>query len=196
LGVFKLGSIELDAPLEFLGPPRCGVQTAAGAVLNLIKPAPRESIVVFRAGSAGLAGLLAERLAGCGAIIAVDIRLNRLQLARSLGPTHSVDNPQMGAVAAIREIIGSGAHCCAGGLGGAGGIPPGRRLTLMCGTCVLVGSAEQSAGPFHPASGRSLLSPAASRSNRLATFYDFAAINQAADAVDGTAIKQLLRIPQ
>src|SRR5215472_1396631 len=99
-----------DAPLEFLGPLGCGLQTGAGAVLNVMQPEAGKSFAVFGAGSVGLAGLMAAKLAGCDPIIAVDIRASRLELARSLGATHTIDNARGDAVAAIRDVTGSGAH--------------------------------------------------------------------------------------
>jgi aryl-alcohol dehydrogenase len=52
---------------------------------------------------------MAAKLSGCDPIIAVDIRANRLELARSLGATHAIDNARHDAVAKIRAITG-GAH--------------------------------------------------------------------------------------
>jgi hypothetical protein len=55
-----------------LGPFGCGVQTGAGAVLNVMQPAAGQSIAVYGVGGVGLAGLMAARIAGCDPIIAVD----------------------------------------------------------------------------------------------------------------------------
>ena len=79
-------------------------------MLNVMMPQPGKSFAVFGAGSVGLAGLMAARLAGCDPLIAVDIRTNRLELARSLGATHTIDNARDDAVAKIREMTGGGAH--------------------------------------------------------------------------------------
>jgi aryl-alcohol dehydrogenase len=56
--VFK---VRRDAPLEFLGPLGCGLQTGAGAVLNVMQPEAGKSFAVFGAGSVGLAGLMAAK---------------------------------------------------------------------------------------------------------------------------------------
>jgi aryl-alcohol dehydrogenase len=101
--------VRQDAPIELLGPFACGVQTGAGAVLNVMTPEPGKSFVVFGAGPVGLAGLMAAKLAGCDPVIAVDIRANRRALARALGATHAIDNTREDAVAAIRRITGGGA---------------------------------------------------------------------------------------
>ena len=62
-----------SVPIEMLGPLACGGQTGAGAVLNVMKPAPGDSFGVFGVGSVGLSGLMAAKIAGCDPIIAVDV---------------------------------------------------------------------------------------------------------------------------
>jgi aryl-alcohol dehydrogenase len=213
--------VRRDAPLDFLGPLGCGLQTGAGAVLNVMKPEAGESFAVFGAGSVGLAGLMSARLAGCDPIIAVDIRANRLELARSLGATHTIDDARDDAVAKIREITDGGARFTLE----TSALPPVFRQAVDClltrGTCVLVGSARRGTEVSFEMStmqaGRIVRGVIQGDSrpdqfipqlvdlfvagrfpiDRLVTFYDFAAINQAAaDAVNGTTIKPVLRMPQ
>src|SRR5438445_8995158 len=69
-----------DAPLELLGPLGCGLQTGAGAVLNVMQPHAGQGIAIYGVGGVGLAGLMAARLAGCDPIIAVDRLPRRLAL--------------------------------------------------------------------------------------------------------------------
>jgi aryl-alcohol dehydrogenase len=82
--------VRRDAPLEFLGPHGCGLQTGGEAVFNVMQPEAGKSFAVFGAGSVGLAALMAAKVVGCDPIIAVDIRPNRLELARSLGAAHTI----------------------------------------------------------------------------------------------------------
>src|SRR5215813_9918728 len=70
--------IRRDAPIEMLGPLGCGLQTGAGAVLNVMQPSAGQSIAVYGVGGVGLAGLMAARIAGCDPIVAVDRLANRL----------------------------------------------------------------------------------------------------------------------
>src|SRR5437763_9430153 len=77
--------IRRDAPVDMLGPLGCGLQTGAGAVLNVMQPREGQSLVVFGVGGVGLAGLMAGRIAGCEPTIAVDRLSARLTLARELG---------------------------------------------------------------------------------------------------------------
>jgi aryl-alcohol dehydrogenase len=76
-----------DLPLEVAAAFACGVNTGAGAVLNVLKPGAGSSIAVFGVGSVGLAAVMAARIVGCATIYAVDLHDNRLELARELGAT-------------------------------------------------------------------------------------------------------------
>ena len=81
-GVVK---VRRDAPLNILGPLGCGIQTGAGAVLNVFGMKPGQTLAVFGAGSLGLSAVMAARIAGAAEVVAVDIHPNRLQLAAELG---------------------------------------------------------------------------------------------------------------
>jgi aryl-alcohol dehydrogenase len=83
--------VRKDAPLEMLGPLGCGIQTGAGAVLNVLKPEKGSSFALFGCGGVGLAALMGARIAGCDPIVAVDKVTSRLELAKKLGATHVID---------------------------------------------------------------------------------------------------------
>jgi aryl-alcohol dehydrogenase len=212
--------VRRDAPLEFLGPLGCGLQTGAGAALNVMQPEAGKSFAVFGAGSVGLAGLMAAKVAGCEPIIAVDIRTNRLELAEALGATHTIDNAREDAVAKIQQITGGGDHFTLE----TSAVPAVFRQAVDClltrGTCALVGSARRGTEVSFEMStlqaGRLVRGVIQGDSqpdqfipflvdlfvagkfpiDRLVTFYDFAAINHAAaDAVSGATIKPVLRMP-
>ena len=213
--------VRKDAPLECLGPLGCGLQTGAGAVLNVMKPAPGKSFAVFGAGSVGLAGLMAAKVAQCDPIVAVDVRANRLALARELGATHAIDNAAENAVETIRQITGGGAHFTLE----TSALPAVFRQAVDClrpyGTCVLVGSARRGVEASFEMpvlqAGRTVRGVVQGDSrptafiprlvdlfmagrfplDRLITFYDLADIDRAAaDAVAGATIKPVLRMPQ
>ncbi|MBI2913349.1 MAG: NAD(P)-dependent alcohol dehydrogenase [Chloroflexi bacterium] len=101
--------VPADVPLEKLGPLGCGVQTGAGAVLNVAKVGLGESVAVFGCGGVGLSAVMAARLARASPIIAIDLVDSRLELARELGATHAVNAAEANPVAKIREITGGGA---------------------------------------------------------------------------------------
>ena len=97
-----------DIPLEILGPLGCGVITGAGAVLNTLRPAAGSSIAIFGAGMVGMSALMAAVVSGCTTVIMVDLVPSRLELARSLGATHTVNAGETDPVVAIRETTGGG----------------------------------------------------------------------------------------
>lgn len=99
-----------SAPLEILAPLGCGIQTGAGAVLNVLQPPAGTSFAVFGAGAVGLSGLMAAKIANCTTIIAVDVHDSRLELAKSLGATHTVNAAKVDVIEAIAAITGGGVN--------------------------------------------------------------------------------------
>jgi aryl-alcohol dehydrogenase len=95
--------------LTVAAPLGCGVQTGAGAVLNVLRPANEASLVVFGAGSVGLSAVMAADAAGVGTIIAVEPVAGRRLLAAELGATATVDPASDDVVDAMRQLTGAGA---------------------------------------------------------------------------------------
>lgn len=94
-------------PLQLLGPLGCGFQTGAGAVLNTMNPRPGDTLVVNGCGGVGLAAVMAGRIAGCGAVVAVDLHRTRLDAATRVGATHTVDaSDQPDLPAAVAALLG------------------------------------------------------------------------------------------
>jgi len=102
--------VPVDAPLELLGPLGCGIQTGAGAVINSLKVSPGSNFVALGAGAVGLSAVMAAQVAGAATIIAVDVVPSRLELARELGATHTINTREVDLVAGVREITGAGAQ--------------------------------------------------------------------------------------
>ncbi len=99
-----------DDLFRMLGPMGCGLQTGAGAMLNVLRPEPGGRVVVFGSGAVGMAAIMAARAMGATTVVAVDRVASRLELALSLGATHAVaaDTPDL--VQHIREICAGGAQ--------------------------------------------------------------------------------------
>lgn len=94
-----------DIPLEILGPLGCGVQTGAGAILKAMKVPVGATVAVFGVGTVGLAAIMAARVADAATIIAIDVNVERLELAKKLGATHVVNAAEGTNVCAeIRQI--------------------------------------------------------------------------------------------
>ncbi|MBX7449109.1 NAD(P)-dependent alcohol dehydrogenase [Mycolicibacterium sp. 3033] len=89
-------------------PLGCGFQTGAGAVLNLMRPHPGSSVVVFGGGAVGLAGVLAALAAEAKTVVVVEPSPQRRTLAEDLGAQATLA-PGDDVVAAVRELTGGGA---------------------------------------------------------------------------------------
>lgn len=84
----------------------CGVMTGVGAALNLGAVAHGDTVMVIGCGAVGLAAVQGARLAGAGAIIAVDLDPTKLALAAKMGATEGVDASKEDAVAAGKRATG------------------------------------------------------------------------------------------
>jgi S-(hydroxymethyl)glutathione dehydrogenase/alcohol dehydrogenase len=103
--------IDKEMPLEQASLIGCGVMTGVGAVVNTAKVQPGRSVAVFGCGGVGLNVIQGAALVGAEPIIAVDIRDNKLEMAKLFGATHTVNASQEDPVARIQEISGGpGAH--------------------------------------------------------------------------------------
>jgi aryl-alcohol dehydrogenase len=96
--------VDRDVPLEHLGPLGCGINTGAGTVLNELKPIIGSSLAVFGTGAVGSAAVMAARVAHCAIIVAVDIHDSRLELAKELGATHTINSLNENVAERLAEI--------------------------------------------------------------------------------------------
>ncbi|KAL3465586.1 chaperonin 10-like protein [Aspergillus heterothallicus] len=97
-----------DADLSVYAPIGCGYQTGAGTILNIIKPKPSDVLAIFGLGGVGLSCILAARFAGVQRILAVDVAERKLEIARELGATDTLNPGQCGGdiVAALKKATG------------------------------------------------------------------------------------------
>ncbi|MFF1549070.1 NAD(P)-dependent alcohol dehydrogenase [Streptomyces sp. NPDC058291] len=102
----SLVKVDPDVPLASIAPLGCGVQTGVGAVWNVLRPAAGDTVVVLGAGAVGLSAVMAAALSPATTVIAVDRVPERLELARELGATHTVDAGRTGPGEAVAEITG------------------------------------------------------------------------------------------
>lgn len=208
-----------DDLFQICGPLGCGLQTGAGAIVNVLKPALAESVVVFGTGAVGLAGVMAARAMGASTVIAVDRVKQRLELAHDVGATHSVlAQDGVDVVANIVELTHGGANvsldttavssvlrqaidCLAplGRCGFVGGAPAGATLEVDVRDMMLNGKTlrgiiegDSNADVFIP----KLLEMQANGMfpfEKLVKVYPFEQINQAiADAVSGKTVKPVV----
>ncbi|MFF2484582.1 NAD(P)-dependent alcohol dehydrogenase [Paenibacillus sp. NPDC058071] len=102
--------VDKEVELALLGPLGCGIQTGAGSVLNVLKPAFGSSLAVFGAGGVGLSAVMAAKIAGCEKIIVVDVHEQRLKLAQELGATHVINGKETDAQKELMRITGVGVN--------------------------------------------------------------------------------------
>ncbi len=67
----------------------CALATGFGAVFNVARPMPGQSVAVFGVGRIGLSAVLAAAAAGCTPVVAVDVNDEKLKVASGLGATHA-----------------------------------------------------------------------------------------------------------
>ncbi|MGW3147093.1 S-(hydroxymethyl)mycothiol dehydrogenase [Streptomyces sp. NPDC001177] len=84
----------------------CGVMAGIGAAINTGNVGRGDSVAVIGCGGVGDAAIAGARLAGAARIIAVDIDDRKLETARKLGATHTVNSKETDPVEAVRELTG------------------------------------------------------------------------------------------
>src|SRR3954454_14704112 len=82
----------------------CGVMAGIGAAINTGGVTRGKSVAVIGCGGVGVSAVAGSALAGASPIIAVDIDAKKLEAAKRLGATHTVDSSREDPVARIKEI--------------------------------------------------------------------------------------------
>lgn len=91
---------------EVAGLLGCGVMAGIGAAINTGGVGRGDSVAVLGCGGVGDAAIAGARLAGASTIIAVDLDQRKLEWAKRMGATHTVDARSGDVVAAIRDLTG------------------------------------------------------------------------------------------
>jgi aryl-alcohol dehydrogenase len=210
-----------DVPIELLGPLACGLATGAGAVLNEARPRLGDSILVAGAGAVGLAAIMAARNSGVTKIIAADLHDSRLELARELGATHTINSGTSDMLEEVAGITGSTVDYAFDCTGVISVIETIADTVGMLGTLVLIGGAPADArfsldhvrtlwgkrvmGVLGGGGRSGQLIPALVELyeqgrfpfDRLVKYYELGEIDQAlADSKTGEVVKPILRMTQ
>jgi S-(hydroxymethyl)mycothiol dehydrogenase len=82
----------------------CGVMAGIGAAINTGAVTRGDTVAVFGCGGVGDAAIAGSRLAGARTIIGVDVDDRKLDWARSMGATHTVNSTHADPVEVIRNI--------------------------------------------------------------------------------------------
>jgi aryl-alcohol dehydrogenase len=95
-----------DADLAALAPLGCGVLTGFGSMWNVLDPGPADVVAVYGAGAVGLSAVMAAALRAPAHLIAIDRVASRLDLARELGATATIDAAHEDVAARLAELTG------------------------------------------------------------------------------------------
>ncbi|KAK7887915.1 hypothetical protein LTR67_009309 [Exophiala xenobiotica] len=133
--------VDKSLPLEVLCCIGCGVQTGAGTVINVLKPQVGSSVAIFGVGGVGLAAIMAAKnFTPATKIIAVDIVDSRLEMAKELGATHTLNSKGRDIVELIHSVTdGDGVDCALDGTGNLAVVQAMIAATANNGMAVTVG---------------------------------------------------------
>jgi Zn-dependent alcohol dehydrogenase len=131
--------IDKNMPLDRAALIGCSVMTGVGAVINTAAVPAGASMAVFGAGGVGVNVVQGGALVAAHPVIAVDVRPARLEHARALGATHTVDASREDAPAAIRRLTRLGADYTFVAVGDTRAVTQAIDALAPGGTCVLIG---------------------------------------------------------
>ena len=117
----------------------CAVLTGVGAVVNTAGVRPGQSVVVVGLGGVGLASVLGALACGASPVVAVDLSEDKLALARTLGPVHTVNAADPDAVDQVRALTRGGAEVAIEMAGSARALEAAWKMTRRGGTTVTAG---------------------------------------------------------
>jgi Zn-dependent alcohol dehydrogenase len=135
--------VDPELPFELAALFGCAILTGVGAAVNAARIEAGDRVAVFGLGGVGLSALLGAVLQEAGTIVAVDVVADKLELAKELGATHSVEAGP-GAVAAIRAITDGGVDHAIETVGSAKVLADAYAATRRGGTTTTVGLPDPS----------------------------------------------------
>lgn len=103
-----LVKIREDMPMDRAALIGCSTTTGVGAVFHTAGVEPGSKVAVIGCGGVGLAAINGAAIAGAGQIIAVDMVDSKLELAKALGATHTVNAGSGNAVGEVIEMTQGG----------------------------------------------------------------------------------------
>jgi S-(hydroxymethyl)glutathione dehydrogenase/alcohol dehydrogenase len=102
--------IDPDIPLDIAALVGCGVVTGVGAVFNAAKVEPGSTVAVIGCGGIGLSAVNGAWLAGASRIIAIDRVAAKLEVAREMGATDTINASNVDPVQAVKDLTAGGVH--------------------------------------------------------------------------------------
>lgn len=131
--------IRHDMPLDRAALIGCSVMTGVGAVVNTAAVPAGASMAVFGVGGVGLNVVQGGALVSAYPVVAIDVRAARLDQAKALGASHTIDAGREDAVAAIRALIPRGVDYTFVAVGDVRVVNQAVDALAPGGTCTLIG---------------------------------------------------------
>jgi len=122
----------------------CAVITGVGAVINTARVKPGSSVAVVGLGGIGLNALLGAVLAGARKVIAVDINLQKLEIAKKIGATETFDSRNPDVIKEIRSATDGGVDYAFETAGAVPAMETAYRITKRGGMTVTTGLPDPS----------------------------------------------------
>ncbi|GAB3273328.1 S-(hydroxymethyl)mycothiol dehydrogenase [Arthrobacter pigmenti] len=132
--------VDPEADAAAVGLLGCGVMAGIGSAMNTGNVSRGDSVAVIGCGGVGTAAITGSQLAGATTIIAVDIDDSKLETAKAMGATHTVNSKQTDPVEAIQSLTnGHGANVVIEAVGRPETYKQAFYARDLAGTVVLVG---------------------------------------------------------
>ncbi|HVK20361.1 MAG TPA: S-(hydroxymethyl)mycothiol dehydrogenase [Actinokineospora sp.] len=98
--------VDPEASPTAVGLLGCGVMAGLGAAINTGNVSRGDTVAVIGCGGVGDAAIAGSKLAGATSIIAVDIDDRKLEWAKGIGATHTVNAKSQDPVESIKDLTG------------------------------------------------------------------------------------------
>jgi Zn-dependent alcohol dehydrogenase len=130
-----------ETPARIAALAGCAVVTGVGAVLNVMGAAavPGAGVLIIGAGGVGLSVLIGAAMTGAYPIIVTDMSEARLELARSLGASHTVNAVSADLRSAVRDVLPAGVQWAFEAVGKPETLLAGLHSLRPTGTLVAIG---------------------------------------------------------
>jgi S-(hydroxymethyl)glutathione dehydrogenase/alcohol dehydrogenase len=96
--------INSEIPLDRAALVGCGVMTGVGAVFNTARVEAGATVAVLGCGGIGLSAINGAAIAGAERIIAIDTNSSKLDIAKQMGATHTINASNVDPVAAVKDL--------------------------------------------------------------------------------------------
>lgn len=100
--------VDKAVPLDIAALFGCAVLTGVGAVVNTARLQAGQTAAIVGLGGVGLNAVLGAAASGASAVVAIDLDPRKLELARTLGATDTVDAREADAAERVRALVPGG----------------------------------------------------------------------------------------